>query len=91
MARARFECVVFPMPALPAGYVVPVAVAVTNDGASVVNGPDLPGIVANHGWSRAGRPAARPLPETYRSRRPCRMFPAVSLEMVASMNVAVTR
>lgn len=67
MPSLRHKCVVFPAPALPAGYELPLPVPLE---------------------ARAAVPAAppRPLPQTFHSKRPCRMFPAVSPEYLAAMN-----
>lgn len=67
MPRAHRDCVLFVMPALPPGYVLP----------APTEPPSPP---------REAPPAPRPLPQPWRSRRPCRAFPAVSLELVTAMN-----
>ena len=71
MLRARHECVVFPMPALPPGYVLPAPTPALSRPAFA----PLP---------------EKPLPQPWRSKRPCRAFPAVSAELVAAMNVVAS-
>ena len=68
MPRARRDCVVFAVPALPAGYVLPPPQA---------SAPPAP------------PPALRPLPVPWRSKRPCHLLPAVSLDQVLALNAAI--
>lgn len=68
MTRGHRDCLVFPMPALPPGFVIPAPAPTPTQ------------------LSAQPRPAPGPLPEPYRSRRPCRAIPAISLDQLRALN-----